>query len=451
MAGILLDGSQLPYPPSGVALFQYSVDDDLTRKAVKASFWLSVDAKLNDVSGCLLHASTTTGTYLLDVDISNLTTKWTKFEIKDIEPTSYDTFEISIFGCTHLPQPLIYLDDVYFGIDRSAPLATPTTTPPPEPTQTAAPCTTTPELIDPSFELGDTGNWLFYDQSTNFDTSFLVDSASTYGLPHLGSGVGVLDFLSPNAGTQLLQQVFGLCNNQVYTATAWFYIPAGYDASVCTFSVGVFVGSNPVAPTTAGVWTKVSVVFLASLDSTSIYPYIYIGVNCQNTGEMIVLIDDITFGPAPSCLITPSISDGSFESGNLTIWDVGTAEGDEIVGITGVISRTGTKSMVMTFPSTSNAAGFSREFPACVGGKYTFHLWYYVPAAYKGTRCFVSAYAWYTGEFVNDEITIYNTWLETKLDFLAGSYTGHIDFAVSCLNQLSKVVIYVDDVSITTR
>jgi hypothetical protein len=451
MAGLLLDGSQLPFPPSGVALFQYSVDDDLTRKAVKASFWLSVDAKLNNMSGCLLHASTTTGTYLLDVDISNLTTKWTKFEIKDINPTNYDTFEISIFGCTNLPQPLIYLDDVYFGIDRTAPLAPTTTTLPPEPTQTAGPCTTTPELIDPGFELDNTGNWLFFDNSPNFDTSFLVDSTSTYGQPKSGSGVGVLDFPSPNANLQILQQLFGLCNNQVYTATAWFYIPSGYDASVCTFSLGVFAGSGPVAPVAAGVWTKVSVVFLAALDSTSIYPYIYVGVQCQNTNEIVVLIDDITFGPGPACTVIPSISDGSFEGGNLTIWDGGVAEGDETIAITSAISRTGTKSLVLNFPSTSNGAGFSREFPVCVGGKYTFRLWYYVPTAYKGIQCFVHAYAWYTGEFVRDDVSVYNTWVEVKLDFLAGATTGHVDFGVSCLNQLKKVVIYIDDVSITTR
>lgn len=452
MAGLILDRSTDYFGTTGIAVYQYNIDDDFSRETVKASFWLSVDAKLNNVAGCLLNVGADTGYYLRDIDISNLTTKWTKFEVKGIEPDTRDTFQISIVDCTSPTLPLIYLDDVYFGIDRAAPTASPTTTrePDPEPTSTAGPCTTTPVLEDPSFELGDTTNWLFFDHSDNFDTMFGVDDASTYGLPHKGSAVGVIDFPSPNGSVQLLQQLFGLCNNQAYTATAWFYIPIGYDASVCSFSIGVFAGGE-VKPTAAGVWTKAEVVFLASLDSTSIYPYTYIGIGCQNKGEMVVLVDDISFGPPPACSTIPSYSDGSFESGNLTIWDSGVAEGDETIAITTTKAHTGKKSVVLTFPSISNGASFGRDFDACVGGKYTFHQWYFVPKASKGATCVVFSYAYYTGETFKEEVTVYDTWVEAKMDFLAGNVVGHIVFGVSCLNQLQKVVIYLDDVSITTR
>ncbi|KAH8652466.1 hypothetical protein BX600DRAFT_441340 [Xylariales sp. PMI_506] len=448
MAGLLFDASQLPY--SGVAVFQWNVQDDMKRQTVKASFWLSVDSRLNNVTGCMLSVATLTGYYLYDVDISNLTSTWTKFEIKGIQPSTYDSFQISVYQCTSPVQPLIYLDDAYFGIDRDAPVAPTTTISPPTPTPTGnTVCTSTPEMVDPGFESGDLQNWLLADHSPNYDTAFRMDGMSTYATPHSGSWVGVLDFPSPNGAAQLLQLVYGLCTGQAYTATIWYYVPVGYDASKCSFTLGLFASSPMVQAPSAGVWTKAEVVFYVSRDDS--FNYIYVGVFCENTEPTIVLIDDITFGGPPTCSVTPSISDGSFESGDLTIWQSGSSEGDETIAITTTKPRTGKKGLTLTFPSTSNGAGFGRDFDTCVGAKYTFHAWYFVPKAYKNILCTVSAYAYYTGEFLSDQVVTFDTWVEAKLDFVAGTVVGHVDFGVSCLNQLQKVVVYIDDISITTR
>jgi len=77
MAGIFLDSSQLPYPGSGIVVYQYDINDDMKRTTVKASFWLSADSKLHNVTSCLLSVGTNTGYYVTDLDISNLATKWT--------------------------------------------------------------------------------------------------------------------------------------------------------------------------------------------------------------------------------------------------------------------------------------------------------------------------------------------------------------------------------------
>jgi len=448
MAGIFVDSSQLPYPGSGIVVYQYDINDDMKRTTVKASFWLSADSKLHNVTSCLLSVGTNTGYYVTDLDISNLATKWTQYEIKGIVPTGDDAFQISIYGCSSLTQPLIYLDDVYFGVDRSAP-PVPTTTTQPTTTPTAGPCTSTPFLVDPSFELGHSSNWLFFDQSPNYDSVFLEDESSTYGPPHSGSGVGVLDFPTNGGSASLLQQIFGLCNEQAYTATAWFYISSGYDPSLCTVSLIISTVSSPVKATAAGVWTKVQFAFLGLPNFLS--PYITIDVECENTSEMIVLINDLSFGPPPACSVIPTISDGGFESGNLTIWDAIPTEGDETFTITNANPRTGKKSGVLAYPSISNGILFGRDFNACVGGRYTFHMWYYMPKAYKGTSCTVLATAWYTGETVTSDISAYNQWVELNLDFVSGAAIGHVDFGISCLNQLQKVVIYIDDVSVTTR
>jgi hypothetical protein len=446
MAALLLDATQ---DYSGIAVYQDGIKDDMTRATVKASFWLSVDKKLNNMTGCLLNVGTLTGYYVYDQDISYLTSEWTKFEIKNIEPTNYDTFQIAVSLCSSEAQPLIYLDDVYFGIDRSAPVVYPTTTSTTRPTATAtAACTSTPTLADPSFESPDVGNWLFSDHSPNYDTMFQADQSSSYGPPHAGSGVGVLDFPSTDGSTQLLQLIDGLCPGQVYTATAWFYVPSGYDASVCTFSLGVTASSGGVRPTAAGVWTKVDVVFLAS---DSAFPYVYVGVDCNNTDEVIVLVDDLTFGPPPACSTTPTVSDGDFESGSAAAWDVGFAEGDESFAVTTARPRTGRYSGVLTFPSTANGAAFGVDFDACVGAKYTFHVWYFIPKAYKGIPCYIYAYPYNSGESISEEVSNYDMWVEAKLDFRAGATAGHLDYGFSCDNQLKKVVIYVDDVSITKR
>ncbi|KAF2110650.1 hypothetical protein BDV96DRAFT_650759 [Lophiotrema nucula] len=449
MAGLLLDNSQVPF--SGVVLYQYSINDDMTRASSKASFWLSVDSKLNNVEGCLLNVGTITGYYIQDLDISTLTTAWKKFEVNGIQPTPLDTFQISISQCTSPQQPLIYIDDIYFGVDPAAGPAPTTAIVVPTSTPTPGPCGTVPTLVDPSFEIGDTSNWLFSDFSDNFDATFLVDSASNYGTPHAGTNVGVLTFPTGQGDTTILQPIEGLCNGETYTSTVWFYVPSGYDASRCKFFYGITAGSGPITPSAAGVWTKVELVFLANIDSTSIFPYVYVSVACEGAGEIVVLVDDISFGPPPPCSVTPSVSDGSFESGDLTAWQLGVAEGDETAVITTSKSHTGTKSVLVTFPSTANAVGFSSEFAACVGGKYAFHFWYFVPKAYKGIPCSVSASAWYTGENIFVDVVLYDTWIEAKLDFISGASTGHIDFGISCSNQLKKVVVYVDDVSVTKR
>lgn len=451
MAGLLLDSSQLPFPGSGIAVYQWGIPDDMSRKYAKASFWLSLDSKLNNVTGCMLDVGTNTGYYVYQKDISYLTSKWTKFEIKDIEPTNYDSFQITIYQCQSPEQPLFYLDDVYFGIDRtSPPMPTPTTAEPPS-TPPPGPCTSTPALVDPGFEVGDTSNWLFFDHTTNADVMFSVDSLSTYGAPHGGSGVGVIQYSTSGGFVQLLQLLDGLCNDAVYTATAWFYIPSGYDASQCTFSLGVYAGSDPVSPTGAGMWTRVDVVFLADIDGSSSFPYVYVGINCQSTGEMIVLVDDISFGPAPPCSITPSLSDGSFEGGDTSIWNPGFAEGDETFTITTAKPRTGKKGGVLTFPSTSNGGGLSRELTTCVGATYAFRFWYFVPKKYQGISCTVSASVFYVNDYLIEDITIYDTWVEAKLDFVSGGTDNQINFGFSCLNQLQKVVIYFDDVSLTPK
>jgi hypothetical protein len=422
----------------------------MTRETSKASFWLAADSKLGNMEGCLLNVATTTGSYVQDQDISGLTTTWKFFEVQGIRPTTLDTFYLSISQCTSSQQPLIYLDDVYFGVDpASGPApAPPTETPPPQPTP--GPCTTAPYLVDPSFEVGDTSNWLFSDRSTNFDATFLVEDASSYNVAaHAESKVGVLTFPSGLGQVTLMQQVFGLCTRKTYSSTIWFQVAPGYDASRCTFSYGITSGTDGIRANPAGTWTRVDLTFYVDLDSTSIYPYTYVNVACQGDGEIVVLVDDITFGTPPACSITPTIQDGSFESGVLP--DVGFAQGDETAVITTSKAHTGKNSVLLTFPSIANGAGFSREFAACVGQTLTFSFWYFVPKAYKSVPCSVFAYAWYTGEYISDSVVLFDTWVEAKLNFTNGAPTGHVDFSIGCRNQLQKVVVYLDDVSIVKR
>ncbi|KAL2073948.1 hypothetical protein VTL71DRAFT_11274 [Oculimacula yallundae] len=99
-------------------------------------------------------------------------------------------------------------------------------------------------LDDQGFELGDFGStWLFADHSDNYDTTFQVNTDSTYGPPNSGSAVRVLVFKSPNSSAQLLGPTFDLCSDTVYIVTACYYVPIGYDASLCSFTLGVFGGA----------------------------------------------------------------------------------------------------------------------------------------------------------------------------------------------------------------
>jgi hypothetical protein len=448
MAGLLLDGSQLPYPGSGIYVYQRDITYEITRKFNKISFWVSVDAKLNNVTGCLLRVGTGTGYYIYDTDISYLTTKWTKFEIKDIEPRTYDSFEISVFECRSPAQPIFYIDDMYFGVDKTSPPVPTTTSAEPTLTPTTIPCTSTPYLDDPSFESGDANTWLFFDGSPQQDAMFYIDSAGTYAAPHAGYSVGVIEFPTSGGFNQIFKPMEGLCASEVFSASAWFMIPNGYDASQCTFDLGISARSSPVSAVAAGVWTKAEVV---SMSSGSAFPYIYVGVNCIDSTSIVVLIDDIQFGPPPPCNVNPSISDGSFESGDLSIWNSGVAQGNELIAITATKPRTGKKSIEITFPKISNGAGFGRDFDACVGANYTFRMWYYIPKAYKDISCTVSASPYYTADYVYEEVGVYGQWVELKMDFLSGGVNNHVDFGVSCMNQLQKVVVYIDDVSITKR
>ncbi|KAF1981980.1 hypothetical protein K402DRAFT_457646 [Aulographum hederae CBS 113979] len=454
MVQMNLDGSALPDGYTGVGLYQWGIPDDLSRKFIKGSFWISVDSKRNNVTGCKLSLGTTTGYYIYEKDISYLTSKWTKFEVKEIEPTNYDNLEIAIFFCTSPTQPIFYLDDIYFGMDPDSPPA-PNPTPDPEPTATPTPgsCTSTAHVQDPSFELDDgLANWILSDHSENYDTGVMTDSTSTYGPPHAGSSVMVLDFPSTNGAATLLQLLEGLCPDQTYTGTVWFYIPTNYDASVCTFNLGILGGSSdPITPSAAGIWTKVSAVFLFKDEPQNAYPYIYVSVSCANTEEVIILVDDITFGPPPVCNIVPAISDGSFETGDLSIWNPGFSQGDETAVITSAKAHLGKKSVQITFPSISNGVGFYREFATCVGDKYTFSFWYFVPKAYKGVQCYVYAYVYNTGEVLSEEVGVWEAWVMARVEWTAGTVAQHVDFGVSCGNQLKKVVVFLDDVGVSRR
>jgi hypothetical protein len=444
MAGFIYDRSQ---PPgwTGLSIYQWDIAGDLTRQYMKASFWLSADAKSGDMTGCLLSVATRTGVYLYDVDISSLTTKWKKFEIKEIVPDSLDDFSIDINWCSGPVAPIIYIDDIYFGIDRSSPPATKPTTTPTEPTPTAGPCTSFPTLVDPSFELDDNmNNWM----SSNGDVLVYPDSESTYGPPHDGQAVAVVE-LPPQSSISLRQYTSGFCPNTAYTASAWYYIPAGYDPSVCQFRLGLTGASELLQVTRTGVWEKLEFAFFVQpIDATNPFLGLALSMFCQNTGEMVVLIDDITYGPAPPCTVTPSIADGSFESGTVPNWDIGTANGDETVAVTNTKARTGTRSLSLTFPSISNSMSAFNEFPACVGVKYSFRLFYFVPKAYKGISCTIQTYAYFTGDNTAEQVTVYDTWNEVKMDFIAGGADMTVVWGISCRNQLQKVVIYVDDVSI---
>jgi hypothetical protein len=198
------------------------------------------------------------------------------------------------------------------------------------------------------------------------------------------------------------------------------------------------------------VWEKFEFAFLVEPnDATNPFLDMAISIFCDNTSEMIVLFDDIQFGPPPPCTVTPSIDNGGFENGLVPNWNIGFANGDETIAITNSKARTGTRSAMITFPSISNSISFSNEFQACVGTKYSFKLYYFVPKAHKGVQCSIGAYAFYTGESIRESVTVYDTWNELKLDFTAGGAAMTVVWNIFCLNQLQKVVFYVDDVSVT--
>lgn len=415
---------------------------------MKASFWLSADAKFGDMTGCLLSVATRTGYYLYDVDISSLTTKWKKFEVKEIVPDALDDFAIDVNWCSGPVLPIVYIDDIYFGVDRSSPPATKPTTTTAGPTPTAGPCTSTPTLIDPSIELDDNmNNWM----STNGDVNVFPDYESTYGPPHDGQGVAVLQ-LPPQGEVSLTQYTSGFCANTAYTASVWFYVPAGYDPSVCQIRLGVTGASDLFRVTQAGRWEKFEFGFFVEQSAVdNPFQVMQISFLCENTSEMVVLFDDWRYGPAPPCTVTPGIADGSFESGNVPSWDNGKGQGDETISISSSRARTGSKSLMLTMPSISNGVSFQNTFDACVGEQYTFRLSYFVPRAHRGIRCVISAFAYFTGEAVSEEFTVYDTWNELKLDFTAGGAGMTVAWGVSCFNQLQKVVVYLDDISVVAR
>ena len=446
MAGFIYDRSQ---PPgfTGLSISQFDIQGDLTRQYMKASFWLSADAKFGDMTGCLLSVATRTGYYLYDVDLSSLTTKWKKFEIPNIVPTASDDFVLDVNWCSGPVAPIVYIDDVYFGIDKNSPPATKPTTTTAEPTSTAGPCTSTPTVIDPSIELDDNmNNWM----SNNGEVMVFPDYESTYGPPHDGRGVAVVQ-LPPQSSISLSQYTSGFCPNTAYTASVWFYVPSGYDPSVCQMRLGITGASELFQVSQAGRWEKLEYgFFVEPYDTTNPFLDIHISIFCDNPGEMIVLMDDFRYGPKPPCTTTPSIPDGSFESGNLpSVY--GISQGNEIVAITNSKARTGSKSLMITFPATSNGASFQNSFIDCVGESYSFSFFYFVPNAYQGIRCTVSAYAFFTGDFVYQTVSVYDTWNELKLDFVAGGAENTVDWGMSCGNQLQKVVFYVDDLSVVPR
>lgn len=448
MGGFVYDKTQGP-GLSGLAIFQWDIPGDLTRQSMKASFWLSVDPTASNVTGCELSVATRTGSYLYAVDISSLTAKWTKFEIKDIVPDSLDDFRIDISWCKSTVLPIIYIDDVYFGVDRSAPPATTTIVTEPTVTPTSGPCTGTPSVPDPSMELNDNmNNWM----QSNGDVMIFPDSDSTYGSPHDGNTVAVIQLPPTQQSVSLTQYTSGFCANQAYTASIWLYIPTGYDPRLCKFRLGITGASDLFTISDAGTWEKLELIFLVEeYDTTNPFLGIHISAFCENTSEMIVLVDDFRYGPAPACNTIPTILDGSFESGNLQLWDAGRFQGDETFVITNTKARTGQKSALLTFPKISNGVSLVNSFQACVGTKYTFRLWYFVPKEYKGITCTINTYAYYTGESSQEIIATYDTWKEATLDFVAGGIDMTIAWSIVCQNQLQKVVIYVDDVSITKQ
>jgi hypothetical protein len=377
-----------------------------------------------------------------------LTTKWTKFEVKDIEPSSLDDFRIEISGCRANTYPIIYIDDIYFGVDRSSPPATTTVVTEPTATPTSGPCTGFPSVPDPSMELNDNmNNWV----QSNGDVMIYPDTESTYGPPHDGSAVAVVQF-PPYQSVSLSQYTSGFCADQAYTASVWLYIPEGYDHTLCQFRLGITGASDLFKVSRAGKWEKLELIFLVDeSDVTNPFLGIHISAFCENPSEMIVLIDDFRYGPAPACGVIPSIPEGGFESGNVTVWDAGFFQGDETFAITSAKPRTGSKSAVLTLPKINNGVSFMNNFSACVGTKYTFRVWYFIPKAYKGIQCTLNTYAYFTGENNQDIVTTYDVWTESKLNFVAGGPDMTIVWSVVCGNQLQKVVIYLDDVSVSKR
>lgn len=447
MAGFIYDTTQDP-GFTGLSIYQWDIVGDLTRQFMKASFWLSADSKYSDTTGCRLSVATRTGYYLYDVDLSSLTTKWKKFEIKEIVPDSFDDFTIDISWCSAPVFPFIYIDDIYFGIDRSSPPATKPTTTPTEPTATAGPCTSTPTLIDPSIELDDNmNNWML----TNGDVNVYPDYESTYGPPHDGQGVAVVE-LPPQSSAGISQYTSGFCPNTAYTASVWFYVPSGYDPSACSMRLGITGASELFQVSTTNVWQKLEFAFFVeAFDTTNPFLDISVGIFCDNKTPTVVLFDDLRYGPAPPCTVTPSIADGGVESGTVPNWDPYVFQGDETITSTNARAHTGSRSLALTFPSTSNGASFINTFTACVGTQYTFRLWYYVPRAHRGITCTVSSAVFFTGEGFRESFEVYDTWNEFKLDFTAGGAGMTVAWSIVCLNQLQKVVVYVDDVSVAPR
>ncbi|KAF2806382.1 uncharacterized protein BDZ99DRAFT_538599 [Mytilinidion resinicola] len=375
-----------------------------------------------------------TSTFFYDFDISTITTKWTKFEANNIETSTYDYLYIGIYQCASDPQPVIYLDHIYFGKDPSSPPA-PMTSSPPEPTPTLGPCTTTLSLIDPSFELPNLDTWLFHDQSPNADTTFSLNSASTYGPP------------TP-APPPSCSQSSASATAPTPAARGSTSLMATTPPCACSATASSPARRSRRPRRACGrrwrlcFWCRM----LRRRFRTCMFRLI-VGIR----GGWLCWLMMLRLGRPPVCSVVPTISDGGFESGDVKIWDVGFGEGDETFTITTAKAHTGKRSGVLTFPSASNSAGFSREFDACVGGKYTFHMWSYMPKAYKSSPCSVNAYAWYTGDSYIEDVAVWDTWVEYKLDFVAGATVGHMNFGVSCLNRLGKVVVFLHDVGITVR
>ena len=441
---IIFDDTADPPSFSGISISQdFPATDPNTVYAL--SWWLKADSLYHNTAGCTLSVYTAAPDQEFDLsDLDEL--EWSQYIIRDIQGEASDSFSMLFSGCEATRHPKIFIDDIFYGVDtsvlsnlpgiKSTSNVSPSTT-----TGTAAACTTTPEIQDPDFE-SDGSAWQVQSYGS-YDDSFDISNAYK---PPSGRSVGVFTLPDSQNSIYILQPVTGICTGEAYIISIWFNVPSPYDPSICRFSLTISDSQASLDGLPAvGTWTQLTTTFFAEDDEYGNQISIQPEVTCRNENSMVVLLDDITFTKPRECTVVTTISDSSFESGNLTIWRFEGMNGDEKFEINTTQYHTGARSAKLTFPSIHNSASISRDWQSCIGSKLTTGIWVLLPSTYSGNSCVITILPTQDGSGTDYDIVADGTWRKYSVNFTAKKAEGTGLITIACQNELKLVELYLDD------
>jgi len=135
----------------------------------------------------------------------------------------------------------------------------------------------------------------------------------------------------------------------------------------------------------------------------------------------------------------------NFEGGTTANWDVNTFWSQPGATLTNSTARAhaGTRSLLITWPTTSNGSWVVRQIYTVVGESYTVTAWVYVPSGSPNVRFSVPF------EYSTVATTVKNSWTQITVNFVAKGTTSYIGLDIDPGTATAGQQCWVDDVAVT--